>query len=186
MRSDDEELELDKKHLEPNARLTRLRKAMNRQMGLPGAVKELGYATVTQFIESQPGVNYFELAKEAKIVPSAIMDGHAIEAVEQNQTRRYAIEAFVRYMRDPEFGIGGKGWIHRKGEQFVLKTINAIANTKRGLINGSAKKEDIEALDRCWKALLDLDPPLGWLPNDIDDPLIHKAFAIGWPERSNG
>jgi hypothetical protein len=32
-----------------------------------------------------------------------------------------------------------------------------------------------------WKALKDQPPPAGWLPTGPEDPIIVKAFALGWP-----
>jgi len=41
-------------------------------------------------------------------------------------------------------------------------------------------KVDAQA-NAVWHALKSLSPPTGWLPKGADDPLIVRAFDVGWP-----
>jgi hypothetical protein len=143
-------------------------------------IRRLGFSSVTDFIENYPGESYYQLARwrvRPNIMPIFLMEAHAREAVKQGKVRRYAMEVLVREMRDAL----PSGWHHNKEKGLDVKTVSAVAELDTRLRLGGACQSDFEAVDRTWKALLALDPQIGWLPKDTDDPLIQKAFEIGWP-----
>lgn len=151
-----------------------------RKSGIYGALHRLGYERILDFVENYPGETFCQLAEHLSVMPIVVYHGYAFEAVEQAATRQFAMQTLVREMLD----VLPNGWIHKKGSsRFEMKTTHSIAYIKGELKRVLASREDIEATDRVWNALLDMDPPQGWLPKDINNPLIQKAFDIGWPEK---
>jgi hypothetical protein len=144
-------------------------------------IRRSGFSSVTEFIEAFPGETYYQLARwrvRPNIMPIFLMEAHAREAVEQREVRRFAMELLVREMR----AALPSGWHHIKDKGLDGRTVSAVAELDTQLKNAQAPQADLEAVDRTWKGLLALGPPIGWLPKDTDDPLIQKAFEMGWPE----
>jgi hypothetical protein len=146
-------------------------------------IRRLGFSSVTEFIEAFPGETYHQLARwrvRPNIMPIFLMEAHAREAVQQGTVRRYAMEVLVRQMRDAL----PAGWHHSKDKDLDGKTVSAVATLDVRSQSAGASRSDLQAIDRTWKALLALNPPIGWQPKDSNDPVIQKAFEIGWPEEA--
>jgi hypothetical protein len=74
-----------------------------------------------------------------------------------------------------------EGWCEAKGGPKEYKTASVYSSWSSYLtVHG-----DMAALDKTlwktWRALEAIGPPMGWLPESPNDPLIQEAFGRGWP-----
>jgi hypothetical protein len=158
---------------------------MTRQCDLLEKLAAMGCDSVRSFLSQNPSATYYALASSMfrpPIPPIALQRQHALEAVESGGTREYALDLLVRELRHslPD------GWIQRTGEPLHLKTVDAMGTLLGDLRIAGAAQRDRQKAERTWKSLLDLGPPLGWLPDDANDPLLRRAFEIGWPMAGAG
>ncbi len=173
----DDEDELSEKDLDPSylvVRHTLWGKLYERLRGQ-------GYDSVTQLVKDHPGITFYDLARwkvRPSVWPIVLSEAYASEQKSSEQIRDFSMEFLVRKIREslPD------GWGNAPANVLEITTIRAIARLD-GLMERviKATPEILAAADRTWKALIASNPPVGWLPADITDPLITRAFDVGWP-----
>jgi hypothetical protein len=143
--------------------------------------KNLGYANVGAFFENNPGIPYGVLLKKISVpvesgrhldIPILVLKMvHRQNAIETGRIREYAIDTMVRSLTEHL----GSGW-------------NAGRNSKErraaAYANWSTVPEFNSHFEKVWRALESLNPPDRWRPDAVADPIIERAFEIGWPQHN--
>lgn len=145
-------------------------------------VAALGYDSVEQFMRAFPGAPYIELVNRLGDDVAAIQVEclQFDEATARNELRAAAMDSLVRDLRR----YLDKGW--EGGAVGNFTTIQAKVAWIGRLEGSSRNKVPSDELNRrgevVWCALEQLQPPIGWLPTQMDDSYIVGAFVVGWPE----
>jgi hypothetical protein len=78
-------------------------------------------------------------------------------------------------------GLGGRTLTDEEAHQRIEYQMSGVYAYWVVLLQKYDPKVDARAI-AVWNALKSLAPPTGWLPKGADDPLIIRAFDVGWPE----
>jgi hypothetical protein len=148
---------------------------------LYGRVRERGFSSVTEFVESRPSATLGDLADELGVTDIAPVqiEWRWVAESEQNDTmERCARGLLARQLRWklPE------GW-HREWRDVpgdpktpLFRKIGAFSSLVVAL---PEKYKD--AVQRVRRAFDAAEIPVGWLPTDADDPVIVELFRRHWP-----
>ena len=136
-------------------------------------IKQLGYATYRDFLQSRRGVSYDELAKElsrdkdeAPIAPVQLEHLHARTAG-PSEKREAVLDSFVRFLR----GALRKGW----GMGIHWQT-DVIGELSGWYVTWGEGPE----LDAFRREIFRMNPEPGWIPKNSDDPIIQEAARRVW------
>ena len=139
-------------------------------------VEELGFQSITDFLNSYSRETYVDLAKRLgpDIAGLQIIRLQNEAAKTDEAFRLLAMDALPRELNWhlPD------GWRHGAEGDFDTASTFAFWMTRLKL-ELSPKLED--RAKSVWKALKELDPPMGWSPGGPDDTFITQAFSKGWP-----
>jgi len=139
-------------------------------------VRRKGFDSVAEYLGACPGKDYVKAAEDlggyaALQLLSVQMD----EAGQSGTIRDAASDALVRFFRSRL----RRGWA--KGFHAVYNTVCVHADWVVALTEGEGYAELRPLLDRVWRSLEELSPPVGWVPASPEDPYIRQAFDEGWP-----
>jgi hypothetical protein len=143
-------------------------------------LKEQNVSGLSEYLGRYPNVGYDKLPSRFPfpIAPVQIYRTHMNEAAKAGQVREAAMDVLVRSLNRfmcEGWGVGDDSWKRAK----VFSEFATIVALNSNL-------EDIDLLVRnVFDALKAGQPPLGWLPKNVADPLIQLAFTNGWPVRKN-
>jgi hypothetical protein len=139
---------------------------------LAARVRAEGYDSLDGFFRATPGVPYTELARllsrQHEIAPIHLEQIHSELAQARGPARPWAMDSMTRFMR----GSLSRGWGNGKYWQVAL--LGGLASWTV-LWGGGPRLQAIK------EALFQLAPPVGWVPQNEDDPIVRKAFDLGWP-----
>jgi hypothetical protein len=130
-------------------------------------LKLMGFESYEAFLDANPGLPYDEMARllgEGDVAPVQLQSLHA-SGVKPDQRERAVLDSLTRLLR----GALKKGW--GVGKYWESSLMGALASWHVTWGGG-------EQLDRLQKALLGSKPPMGWLPEPKDDPLLHKVASL--------
>lgn len=161
-------------------RLDQFYRDVGRTRSLRKALRAAGFDDVTSFVQSHPDQTYIELADGRfglAVIPMMLIEEHAIEAVDKGRVRQLAMEMIVRFIRE-ELPLG---WHHQRGLELDSGTAGPLASLLCALKAARAYEHDYKLAENAWRTLVEISPPIDWLPKNINDPFIQHAFANAWP-----
>jgi len=136
-------------------------------------LKEQGFESYSAFLEANPGVTYTEMAQLLSagedVVPVQLERLHA-SSVRPEQREQAVLDSLARFLREAlkkGWGVGHR-WHSSVGAALTSWNVTWGGGT------------EIEKLER---ALFELKPPDGWIPEPKDDPVLLKAAAAVWQRR---
>lgn len=143
-----------------------------------GYVRAQGYITLSAFLSDYPGHTYGQLAEilGPDVAPIQIAETARDDAETTMALRAIAQDALVRYLQAhlPQ------GW----GSVDKLTHFNrahAFAAWASLLNRAKQSRETDGRAQSVWNALEQLAPEPSWQPTSPHDPLIQRAFDLGWP-----
>jgi hypothetical protein len=142
------------------------------------AVHELGYTDMFTFVRAYPTEGFYDLGKRLDdLAPPAMLSIlYYRDAVLCGDIRSAAIDGLIRSFHD----ICPAGWNNpRPGLMPEINEINLISTWEVEL---KAVDERFPPLAQAvFNAIWYSYPPKGWKPTGPEDPIIQRAFEIGWP-----
>jgi len=134
-----------------------------------------GVSSISEFLRKHPAEPYHKLAKylDGPVAAVQFIKLNFDEAIARGTAREACKDLLVRTLNDDL----KRGW--QRGFHWESNRAGAYAHFVT-FIWGPDEYRDFG--ERVWDALKGLDPPPDWIPQSIDDPLIEKAFDLGWPE----
>ncbi|MBS0261518.1 MAG: hypothetical protein JSS02_06130 [Planctomycetes bacterium] len=136
------------------------------------SVRSLGFADLTQLLDSMPAAPYSEVAHHlGKFAPIQIVAVQFKEARLANRVRDAAKDSLSRNLNEQLPG----GW--GSGNNADFKQASALANWFSEL---TVTGECGIFKDVANEILEHFDAPFGWKPNGPNDPVIEKAFNQWW------
>jgi hypothetical protein len=137
----------------------------------------MGFESYEAFLSANPGLSYDEMARllgEGDVAPVQLQRLHA-SGVKSEHRELAVVDSLARFLR----GALRKGWGVGKYWEGDLMGALASWHTTWG---GGAE------LDRLQTALLAAKPPMGWLPEPKDDPLLQRITSLAqrasWSRRA--
>ena len=130
-------------------------------------VKALGFESYDAFLHANPGMPYDQMARllgEGDLAPVQFERLHAASTA-PDQRAVAVLDSLARYLR----GALKKGW--GVGKYWESDLMGALAGWHTNWGGG-------EDLDRLQKTLLGAKPPMGWLPEPKDDPLLRRVVSL--------
>lgn len=130
-------------------------------------LKLMGFESYEAFLNANPGLSYDEIARllgEGDVAPVQLQSLHA-SGVKAEQRELAVLDSLARFIR----GALKKGW--GVGKYWESSLMGALASWHATWGGG-------EELDRLQKTLLGSKPPMGWLPEPKDDPLLQKVASL--------
>ena len=136
-----------------------------------------GVSSIADFLRKYPAEPYHKLGRHVGGVVAAVQFQKLQfdEAMANGTVREACKELLVRTLNDDL----KRGW--QRGGHWQSNRAGACAHFVSSIWGPD---EYLASAQRVWNALLQLNPPPEWVPRSIDDPLIEKAFEVGWPETS--
>jgi hypothetical protein len=138
----------------------------------------LGFANVEDFLKQFPAEPYIDVVR--RIAPwVAAMQLSRLQMEEAFSTglmREAAMDSFARNMNSLP-----NGWVF--DSETDSRAAGACANTSTAVVIDGHSPQFRGHILEVYKVLKSLQPPLGWRPSGPDDPLIQKAFSVGWPAK---
>ena len=140
------------------------------------AIRTLGFASLTDFLASMPTRPYSEVARLlGQIAPIQIVAVQFQEAKSAGRVRAAAKDSLCRNLLEqlPD------GWgVGKNAEWQAVRALSSWSSD----IQVTGKCEELEQkLLGIAKALHDMPPPQGWIPNGPEDPVIESIFNLRWP-----
>lgn len=154
----------------------------NWEQRLYARIRDRGFSSVTEFIESRPLATLVELADELgqrDVAAVQLRWRWVAEAIATGNMERCARSLLTRTLREelPE------GW-HREWPDVpgdsrtpLFRKVGALSSTAAALPDAYE-----ESIDRIRVALDAAGIPEGWLPASADDPLLVEIFRLHWRE----
>jgi len=143
-------------------------------------IRSTGASSVTEFLARYPAIPFHKLLRQLGMLmaPMQLNTLQFDEAIANDKVRDAVKDLLVRTLND----ITKRGW--GRGGHWESNRAMAYSHfvTDVPTYSRNAVKQDVAI--KVWMALESLQPPVGWLPVSVNDPLIEKAFEIGWPETS--
>ena len=130
-------------------------------------IKLMGFENYEAFLDANPGRSYDEMAHllgEGDVAAVQLQSLHS-SGTQAGQRDVAVLDSLTRFLR----GALKKGWGVGKYRESSL--MGALA-TWHVLWGGG------DALDRLQKTLLGAKPPIGWLPDLKDDPLLQRVASL--------
>ncbi len=156
-----------------------------------------GYASILDYLRDNPAKPYLAVAEELgpDIVAMHLVRMEFEDAEREGHLRWAAMDCLARELR--EVFPNGWGKVHKppKRSPIANERQDEIDETDEERIQfqkakaigiwvamvGQVPTNAKPCLRAVWAALQELCPPVGWLPQGPDDPLIVGAFEKGWP-----
>ena len=139
----------------------------------------LGFSSLEEFLEANPGMGYVSLSKllgDANVAAMQLYGEHIRRGYQTNSIRLVAIDCLVRFLHE----YIPRGW--KNGRHFPHRSASAFAAWSTSIIGATCSDASIERKLRTVFDTLEAMPiPVGWLPTDKDDVFIAEAFEKGWP-----
>ena len=131
-------------------------------------VRATGQQSLAAFFEAHPGLSYVELAEvmgpTGDVAPVQLERLHAEIAGHDSASRRVAIlDSLVRFLR----GALKKGW--GSGRYWQSSVTGALASW-------TVTWGGTEDLRKVKETLFAKSPPIGWIPEPTNDPLLRQVF----------
>jgi hypothetical protein len=142
-------------------------------------IKGKGYLDIRSFLKAHPGIPYTELARELgpDVAAVQLVRMQMRDAQENLALREAVMDSLVRCLRENLTD----GWVQNKSQARDFQTALAYSNWA-GFVKRQGELPELErTVSLIWDSLLELEPSIGWAPRSASDPLIEKAFQIGWP-----
>lgn len=145
-------------------------------------IRDRGFTSVTEFIESRPGATLVELADELgpKDVAAVQLRWRLVaEAAASGSMERCARSLLARALREELPEGWQREWHDVPGDPTtpLFRKAGALSSVVVALPDAYE-----DAVDRIGLALDAADIPEGWLPVNADDPLLAEIFRRHWRE----
>lgn len=137
-----------------------------------------GVSSIAEFLRKHPAEPYHKLGRYVGNAIAAVQFQRLQfdEAIANGRVREACKELLVRTLNDDL----KRGW--QRGGHWESNRAGAYAH----FVNEIWRQEEYRSYgEQVWRALVELMPPSEWVPKSIDDPLIQKAFEVGWPEKTS-
>jgi hypothetical protein len=148
------------------------------QLRLRTKLEALGFEALEDFLTSNPGVGYVKLAatiQDANIAAMQIYGEQIRSAAQRGNLRVAAMDCLVRFLNE----YIKRGW--GIGRHFPHRLASAYAAWSTAINANCEANEALEMRLRAILARLESSQPVeGWLPKDINDPIIQSCFADVW------
>jgi hypothetical protein len=141
----------------------------NREERLQGSLLKQGFDDAIEFAKCHPDLTYDELVRilDNDLAPIQLLWILREEAIQKGETNWFAKDSLVRNIRE----ICEEGWL--LGEDGEFDAIHARSSWMSEIVSLG---QDIEKKAELVRDKLKLIAPQGWLPADINDPIIQKVF----------
>jgi len=131
-------------------------------------IRATGHQNLAAFFEAHPGLSYVELAEmmgaTGDVAPVQLERLHVELPGQDNASRREAIlDSLARFLR----GALKKGWGCGRYWQ---------SNVTGALASWTVTWGGTEDLQKVKAALFAKSPPVGWIPEPTNDPLLREVF----------
>jgi len=146
---------------------------------LQSKLEELGYNALEDFLTSNPGVGYVQLAaklRDANIAAMQIYGEQIRLAASTGNLRAAAMDCLVRFLNE----YVKRGW--QNGRHFPHRLASAYAAWFSAINANCEDDRQMEMrLNAVFEELKRSQPVEGWIPRDSDDAIIRSCFAEAWP-----
>ena len=174
------------------------------QQRLRNRLHSIGCESVGEYLEKHPAQSYLAVAKAlGEDVAAVQLSRMQLQEVRDERSfRRVAMDSLAREIsanlpngwqlssERPKLDAGESLWKHlaskgsevseeERKDRVEFQTAGAYAYWVT-LLRSYDQSVEPRAL-AVWNALKSLSPPSGWRPVGPDDPLILRAFELGWP-----
>jgi len=165
-------------------------------------VRAIGYHTVTEFLSAHPAEPYVTMARKlGNTAAVQLLRVQRLEIEDEAGFRRAAMDCMARELAThlpkgwgipteiPEVPLDSM-WTHLAAhgplkpneieDRIAFQTAGVYADWMSLLREYDSATIEPRA-DAVWAALKNLRPPTGWIPHGPNDPIIVRAFDVGWP-----
>lgn len=133
-------------------------------------LRSKGFDTPKEFLDANRGRSYLELARI--LAPAEEVAAVQLEQLHRESAgtgvRPAAFDSLTRFLR----GALGRGW--GNGKYWQSSVIGALASWTV-MWGGSDHLRQVK------EALFAANPPVGWIPEAENDPLLSQLFGQAWP-----
>ena len=152
------------------------------QSRLLARLSELGFRSVHELLLNRDGVPYEDVAAELGpgFAPVQLVIVHLQSCADRGCFVDAAAECLARTLMSQL----KRGW--GKGIKSEYRAASALAEWLADVshtVQTEMSRADFEAIKRALRD--EVRPPVGWLPNNGDDPLIRRAFELALNPREN-
>jgi len=140
----------------------------------------LGCRSIADYMGMFSDEPYSVLAKRLgdDVAPMQLMSLQYREAAAQGQPIVAAKDSLVRILLD----LNKRGW--NVGLHWKRRRVDVHVEW----LNTPPMHDDLKfekQKEKVWQALLQSNPPDGWIPTSIQDPILKAAFEKGWPHNGS-
>jgi hypothetical protein len=139
-------------------------------------IRATGSRTIAEFLHRFAALPYHKVVRDLPIAPMQLKRLQFDEAVANGTVREAAKDLLVRTINEQL----KHGW--QKGGHWRFNQAGVYSNFINDLRVHSGDENLKEIGKQVFGAIRQLGPPVDWIPKSTDDPLIVRAFDIGWPE----